>query len=387
MSDMWRKALIIICLMTLCIGARARKSLSRPYVDELRREWATMDTGRRSRKPVKNSVSENVRERFLDAYMLERQGRRQLAAGAYLEILDSLAATPELYIHANLALTDFYRGKPAYENAYAEYLLRAARAMAQTGQIDADTYIEIGNYLISKDFRQAGEQALKIAAVRKAEVGEHQSADQLIRIASAESSRRQVLVWSLVGLCSFIALAAIGFGLYYKRKRRREVIRGRRREDDFEAERDRRREINSNFIALALSGIEELKNFNTFVARKLTAGQAKALYADVESGTYLQGVSDKFFDEFDSAFLSSHPDFYDNVNALLKPDRRFAPADDGHLSPELRIAAFMMLGITDTAKLAMVMNLSVNTIYTYRNRLRSRAEDRDNFEARLAGLE
>ena len=45
-----------------------------------------------------------------------------------------------------------------------------------------------------------------------------------------------------------------------------------------------------------------------------------------------------------------------------------------------------MLGITDTAKLAQVLNLSVNTIYTYRNRLRSRALDRDQFETRLAAL-
>lgn len=53
------------------------------------------------------------------------------------------------------------------------------------------------------------------------------------------------------------------------------------------------------------------------------------------------------------------------------------------MTPELRIAAFLRLGISDSARIAHGLGLSVNTVYTYRNRLRGRAVDRDSFERDL----
>ena len=383
---MSHKLYIFLIFILLGISAPARMALNRPHVEALERQWEDMDLHKKAPKGKPVELSENVREHFLEAYTLEQRGRRQLAAGAYLEILDSLTEAPELYIHANVALANFYRNKPAYENAYAEYLLRAANAMAKTGQVDPSTYIELGNYLIDNNLRKQGEKALKIASVRLAESGDHLTAAQLTTLANNESARRQSLVWSGVALCLVVALSAVGFAVYTRQKCRKELASSKLSESAAEAELVRGKEMNTGFLTLALRGMEELKNFNTFATRKLAAGQAKALYADVESGSYLQGVSEKFFEEFDAAFLSSHPDFYAQINSLLKPERQFTVAEDGRLSPELRIAAFLMLGITDTAKLAQVLNLSVNTIYTYRNRLRSRALDRDQFETRLAAL-
>ena len=40
----------------------------------------------------------------------------------------------------------------------------------------------------------------------------------------------------------------------------------------------------------------------------------------------------------------------------------------------------MRLGIEDSARIAQVLNYSLNTIYSYRNRLKARAINRDTFE-------
>ena len=40
----------------------------------------------------------------------------------------------------------------------------------------------------------------------------------------------------------------------------------------------------------------------------------------------------------------------------------------------------MRLGIEDTSRIAQMLNYSVYTIYTYRNKFKSRAIDRDSFE-------
>ncbi len=42
--------------------------------------------------------------------------------------------------------------------------------------------------------------------------------------------------------------------------------------------------------------------------------------------------------------------------------------------------AFMRIGFGDSSRIARFLGLSVNTIYTYRNRMRSRAISRDTFE-------
>ncbi len=46
----------------------------------------------------------------------------------------------------------------------------------------------------------------------------------------------------------------------------------------------------------------------------------------------------------------------------------------------------MRLGIDDAGRIARALNLSVNTVYAYRNRMRNRAIDRDNFEASVMAI-
>ena len=48
--------------------------------------------------------------------------------------------------------------------------------------------------------------------------------------------------------------------------------------------------------------------------------------------------------------------------------------------------ALMMTGITDSSRLARFLGLSLNTVYTYRTRLKGRALDRENFEEKLRKL-
>ena len=46
----------------------------------------------------------------------------------------------------------------------------------------------------------------------------------------------------------------------------------------------------------------------------------------------------------------------------------------------MRVLAFACLGIDDTNMIARFLGLSHNTIYTYRNRMRARALDRNTFD-------
>lgn len=97
----------------------------------------------------------------------------------------------------------------------------------------------------------------------------------------------------------------------------------------------------------------------------------------------LHRQADIFQRLFDTAFLNTYPCFVERLNSLLLPDKTFQVPADGQLTPELRVTAFMRIGVDDCNRIARILRLSLNTVYTYRNRTRQRAADRDTFMASL----
>lgn len=139
----------------------------------------------------------------------------------------------------------------------------------------------------------------------------------------------------------------------------------------------------SQFLTLCSVYMDKLKQFSKLVTRKIGAGQVDDLYRMAKNGKFVEEESREFYEVFDDAFLHIYPTFVDEVNALLRPDSRITLKDGERLNTDLRILAFMRLGIEDSSNIAQVLNYSLNTIYAYRNRLKARAIDRDSFESAI----
>ena len=129
--------------------------------------------------------------------------------------------------------------------------------------------------------------------------------------------------------------------------------------------------------------VESYEETNKLVARKLKTGQSSDLLQKVESGKLMQSQTEGFFKVFDNAVFNIFPNFLKEVNELLLPGQQLESPAPGKLNPELRIVAFLRLGVTDSTKLSRFLDLSLNTVYTYRNRLKKRAKNRENFEAEV----
>ena len=135
----------------------------------------------------------------------------------------------------------------------------------------------------------------------------------------------------------------------------------------------------SKFLSLSSIYIEKLEDFHRVVKRKLKANQTADLYTLIESGSMLEEQSQMFYKIFDNAFINIYPTFVEDVNALLVPEKRFN-LPENKLNTELRILAFLRLGIDESEQIARFLGLSLNTIYTYRNKLKSKAKNRDTFD-------
>lgn len=142
----------------------------------------------------------------------------------------------------------------------------------------------------------------------------------------------------------------------------------------------------SQFLNLSSLYMDKLDEFTRIAKRKISAGQIDDLFSLIKSGKMIDEQSKVFFEIFDNAFINIYPTFVDDVNKLLHPDKRIVVASPGQLTTELRILAFMRLGIEDTNRVAGFMGLSINTIYTYRNKIRGKALDRETFEAGVMNI-
>ena len=106
----------------------------------------------------------------------------------------------------------------------------------------------------------------------------------------------------------------------------------------------------------------------------------------IKSGRYGDPKNEEFYRRFDEAFLDLYPGFVFSINRLLRPDEQIELKKGEGLTPELRIYAFVKLGVSESTRIAQVLHYSVSTIYAYRNKMRNKAVNRDTFDADVAAI-
>ncbi|MBN1949968.1 MAG: hypothetical protein JW801_02140, partial [Bacteroidales bacterium] len=133
--------------------------------------------------------------------------------------------------------------------------------------------------------------------------------------------------------------------------------------------------INSEFIS-------KIENYRKTIQRKLVARQFEDLENIIKS-TDLKKERENMYLNFDQIFLKLFPGFIEEFNSFFPVGDQIVLKNDELLSPDLRIIALMRLGITDSEKIANFLGFSVNTVYTYKTKLKHKAIDKDNFDERI----
>jgi DNA-binding NarL/FixJ family response regulator len=82
--------------------------------------------------------------------------------------------------------------------------------------------------------------------------------------------------------------------------------------------------------------------------------------------------------------LKLFPDFVTIFNSFFEEKDRITLKDNQLLNTELRIFALIRMGISDTEKIAKILNYSVNTIYAYKTRVKSKSRiPNEEFEQKI----
>lgn len=187
------------------------------------------------------------------------------------------------------------------------------------------------------------------------------------------------MMTAILILISCVALVVSGITLIFAMRMRRDAGRHNNTLREQTAVEADRRALTVEFLRLHAATLEKFDSTLSNIRRKLVAWQVASVKDMLESQVLNDDHDEMQNLTFDNTIFNLYPDFLQQVNALLIPDRRIETAE-GRLTTELRVLAFSCLGIDDTAVVARFLRLSHNTVYTYRNRMRQRALDRDTFD-------
>ena len=147
------------------------------------------------------------------------------------------------------------------------------------------------------------------------------------------------------------------------------------------------RELMANaFIMLCYQYIERLESQRKLVIRKIRANQQNELLSILSSSKRSTEENQNFLSQFDKIFLSLYPSFVKELNSLLIPEAQIELKEDNELTPSLRVAALVRLGVTESPKIAGILSYSLQTIYNYRSTLKNSAIDKEHFEENLQKL-
>lgn len=133
--------------------------------------------------------------------------------------------------------------------------------------------------------------------------------------------------------------------------------------------------------------LEALQKYRRDLLKLAKCRQHEELLKRLNSSEVMDEEQQRFYKDFDEAFLNIHPNFVERFNALLDEDKQIKVKRGELMTTELRIFALIRLGVSDTVAIAHFLNYSTATVYNYRSRVRNSSKfSKEEFEEKVACL-
>ena len=229
---------------------------------------------------------------------------------------------------------------------------------------------------------------------RKIEIGAVLPIIEGERISTIERQKKQLMQYSV--LLTLLSVLIIVFALIiYKQLKELKEVKRKLQETNNDLRLMNESLLETNKIKEKYIGyffkvnsiyIEKIEEFQKAVHRKIVSRQFDDL-DDLIKNSYFKKERENLYINFDKIFLKIFPHFVDEFNALFREEDRIILREDELLNTDLRIFALMRLGISDNEQIAKFLNYSVNTIYTYKTKIKNKSiVPRNEFEDRIMAI-
>lgn len=319
---------------------------------------------------------------FLHGERMVRNGQYKEACKTLEDLLSQVPEDSNIYGMAAYQLAEVYRNV-GNELMYASYLSKSAISDLKCGIREGFSLPALAGWLYSQgDVDRAYRYinaSLKEAMKGNSRMRANAIAELVPHIDDAykkkiNSSRDELMVYFL--LAAFLVVVS-GVLLFFLIKQMRKI---KETQKHLQTTSKIQESYIGNFLGLCSSYADRFDSLCKLVNRKISAGQTDELLKMVKSGLFSDDQNDDFYKIFDNAFLDLYPDFIFEINKLLREEEQIVLKKGQGLTAELRIYAFVRIGIGESTRIAQILHYSVNTVYTYRNKMRNKAIDRENFD-------
>lgn len=282
--------------------------------------------------------------------------------GFVLQNLDSSGAAIGWYIRA--AIKDI-----ELANKENVALLNLAIKLFESGDTERS----------SKYLAVAMEDARSFGAIQRTfQILEIQPLVEIARLNLAEKQKTRIKRYAIaVSALSLLVIIAVFLILRQLQKTRTARNELNRSNNELTKINHKLREVNlikeeyiGFFFRTNSDLIDKFEKYRQGIANKITLNKINEL-AELISIKDIRQERETLYSSFDKAFLNIFPDFIEKFNKLFKPEDQVIPNNSKQMNTDLRIFALIRLGIIDTEKIAQILNYSVNTINTYKTRIKN----------------
>lgn len=251
----------------------------------------------------------------------------------------------------------------------------------ESGEINrANKYVKLA--LEDANFYNARHRKLEVSSILPIIENE--------RFAAVEK-QRNVLMWFVICVSLLSLLLILTITIIYMQIRKLRVARHtieKRREQLQEANNQltevsniKDEYIGSSFY-INSEYINKIEHLYKLANRRVAARQYEELRAMFKESD-LRKERENMYTSFDETFLKLFPTFVNAYNELFQPEDRVR-IENKSLTPEMRIFALIRLGILESERIANFLNYSVNTINTYKTKVKNKSiVPNEQFEQRI----
>lgn len=302
------------------------------------------------------------------AYVFMLQGKEEEAIAKNIEssIADNMASTKETLAVLTLAELMHKRGELARAHDYVKVAMDDA------------------------NFYGARHRKVRVAAIYPIIEGN--------RLEAVERQRRALFGYAIAITC--LSLVVIGFVIIaYKQSQRIRIANQNTQEANRSLHEANQllQEVNKHLVEankikeeyigyyfnINSEYLMKIAAFKQAIDNKLMAKKFDDIRF-VVSNINLKKEREELYLSFDKVFLKLFPEFVDTFNSFFKEEDRIVVKDGQLLNAELRIFALIRMGIHETEKIAKILDYSINTIYNYKARIKSKSVlPNEEFETRI----
>lgn len=200
------------------------------------------------------------------------------------------------------------------------------------------------------------------------------------KLNSVDAQRRKLLVFAVALIILVVLVVSFAF-IIFKQLRRLRVAEMtiKSANADLQLSNQNLREANrikeeyiGYYFNVNAEYLNKIEAFKKAVDMKLTNRKFDELRYTVDN-INLKREREELSYSFDKVFLGLFPDFVRRFNALFQPQDQMLIKEGQLLNTEMRIFALIRMGITDSEKIGRILGYSVNTIYAYKTRVKSKS--------------